>query len=69
LYDDVFLIPDKYISVLIAKIRYYAWQMKENYQQASIALGDFRSGIRKMREQLLEDQPNFMSDDRVRFAY
>jgi len=66
---DEFVIPDKFISTLIARARYYAWQIKENPQQASLAIEDYKKGIRRMREVLIEDQPDFISDDRIRFLY
>lgn len=68
-YDEEFLVPDSFVNVVIARARYYAWQLKENAQQAQLAIDDYKKGIRRMREILIEDQPDFISDDRIRFVY
>jgi hypothetical protein len=65
---DVLIFPDQYYSVLYARLRYYGWQFKEHPQQASMALQDYKLGIRRMKEQLIDSKPSVMSDDRVRFV-
>ncbi len=44
-YSDFLPIPDRYIPVVLARARYYAWQYKENYQQAGFAADDYRERI------------------------
>lgn len=64
-YSDYLPIPDRYIPVVLARARYYAWQYKENYQQAGFAADDYKKGLRQMREELVESPPDFFSDDRM----
>lgn len=67
-YDDELVLPDQYSTVLVARTRYYAWQRKENPQQASIALDEFNKGIASMRQQELAPAPDRITDDRIRFV-
>jgi len=66
--DDAFVIPDQYIPVLVARARYYAWQRKENPQQASLSLKDWEDGLRAMRQQEMQATPDYISDDRLVFV-
>lgn len=66
-HDDTVNIPDQYYGVLIARTRYYAWQRKENDQQAAIALSEYEDGIKGMKQQEINPSPDYMEDDRIRF--
>lgn len=66
-FDDETVLPSRYVPTLIAKARYYAWQFKENPQQASMALDDYKKGLRRMRE-AFAPLPDEITDDRVRFV-
>lgn len=66
-YDDTFILPDQYITVLKARSRYYAWQRKENPNQAAIAQQEYESGLRAMKQQEIENGPDRITDDRIRF--
>ena len=65
---DAFILPDQYIPVLVARARYYAWQHKEQPQQAALALEDYKKGLRGMREKEIEASPGFFVDDRIRLV-
>ena len=68
-HSDTFEFQEQYVPVLKSRVRYYAWQFKENPQQAALALQDWTTGIRRMREQLLEEQPaREFSDNRTRWV-
>lgn len=66
-YNDTFVFPDQYKNVLISRARYYAWQRKENEQQAAIALQEYEKGLRGMKQQELNEGPDAFTDDRIRF--
>lgn len=68
LWDDNVQLPDQYIPVLVARARYFAWQRKENPQQAALAMEDFKKGLRGMRETEIDGKPTSFTDDRVRFV-
>ena len=63
---DEFVIPDRWMNVLYAQARYYMWQFKESPQQAGFARQEFRLGIAKMRNTLIETASDVMKDDRIR---
>ena len=67
-HSDEIVFPDIYANVLLAKARYYIWQFKDNPQAAAFALEDYRKSYRQMRSNLIEPQPIFIKDDRVRFV-
>jgi len=67
-YADPVAIPDQFVSVLVSRARYYAWQRKENPQQAAIADNEYQKGLRAMREQTIDAAPKAFTDDRVRFV-
>lgn len=64
---DNIAIPDQYYGVLLARARYYAWQRKENPNQAQIALDEYLNGLRGMRQQEIERTPDRFTDSRVRY--
>lgn len=63
---DVIAIPDQYYGVLLARTRYYMWQRKENAAQASIALEEYKEGLRGMKQQEIAPAPDYLSDNRIR---
>lgn len=67
LFSDEIVIPDSWINVLYARARYYMWQFKESPQQAAFAQQEYEDGLRKMRRNLMEFHPDYISDDRVRY--
>lgn len=68
LYDDEIVLPDQYYPVLIARTRYYAWQRKENPNQAAIALDEYKTGLSSMRQQEQLQGPDKFTDNRVRWV-
>lgn len=67
-FDDTFPFQEQYIPTLKARVRYYAWQFKENPNQSQLSLRDWNDGIRRMREQLLEEKPaKEFTDSRTRY--
>jgi hypothetical protein len=60
--------PDVYITVLLARARYYIHQFKENPQAAAFALDDYKRGLKLMKLHLMEPTPGYFKDDRVRFV-
>jgi len=66
--DDEVVIPDQYVPVLKARSRYYAWQRKENNQQAAIAEQEYQDGLKNMRRQELQPAPDRMVDSRIRWV-
>jgi len=67
-YNDVISIPDQYYGVLVARTRYYAWQRKENPQQAALAQEEYKVLLDGMRNQEITPSPDYVSDSRVRFV-
>lgn len=64
-YNDVLELPDQYSSVLVSRARYYAWQRKENPQQAAIALQEYEAGLDGMVEQTTNSSPDYFRDTRI----
>ena len=67
-HGDAIVFPDVYITVLLARARYYIHQFKENPQAASFALEDYKRGLKLMKLHLMEPTPGYFKDDRVRFV-
>ena len=67
-YDSVVALPDQYKSVLLARSRYYAWQRKENANQAAIAAEEYKDLLKGMRQQETAPTPDRFTDNRVRFV-
>ena len=57
-YNDTLEIPDQYVTVLVSRARYYAWQRKENPNQAAIALQEYEQGLDGMVEQTINQAPD-----------
>jgi hypothetical protein len=66
-HDDAVNLPDQYKPVLVSRARYYAWQRKENPQQAGIALDEYKQGLRGMKQQEIAQAPDRFTDDRIRW--
>ena len=66
-HGDTITFPDQYASVIIARTRYYVHQFKENLQQAAFALDDYKTGMKRMKSNLINPQPKDITDDRIYF--
>ena len=67
-HNDELAFIDKFRPVLNCRARYYMWQFKENYQQASLAEKDYKQGLTAMRQELIGESTKRMKDDRIRFT-
>jgi len=67
-YDDEVKYPEQWTSVLMARARYYIWQFKENIQLSTLALDEYKKGIKLMKAYTGKPQPSVMMDDRIRFV-
>lgn len=67
-FDDTINLPDQFIHVLVSRARYYAWQRKEHAENSQIALGDYQKGLKGMRQQTIDQTPDSITDDRIRFV-
>jgi hypothetical protein len=68
LHSDEVRYPEQWTSVLSARARYYVWQFKENIQLATMALDEYKKGMKLMRAYTGRPQPSIMTDDRIRFV-
>jgi len=66
-HSDAMVLPDQYGPVITAKTRYYVHQFKEQLQQASFAMDDYKKGMRNMKNNLVNPDPKRMTDDRIYF--
>jgi len=64
-YGDAIVFPDVYSPVLIARARYYMHQFKDNNQASVFALEDYKQGLKRMRSNLMNPTPKFMSTDQI----
>jgi len=67
-YDDEVKYPEQWTAVLMARARYYIWQFKENIQLSTLALDEYKKGIKLMKAYTGRPQPSVMMDDRIRFV-
>jgi hypothetical protein len=67
-HSDEVKYPEQWTAVLSARTRYYVWQFKENIQLASLALDEYKKGIKLMKAYTGKPQPSVMTDDRIRFV-
>ena len=67
LYSDAVVFPDVYVPVIISKARYYIHQFNDNDQGAAFALEDYKRNLKNMRLHLMEPDPGYFKDDRIRF--
>ena len=66
-HGDTIVLPDQYSTIITAKTRYYVHQFKDNLQQASFAMDDYKKGMKYMKSNLINPQPKGMTDDRIYF--
>jgi len=52
----------------MARARYYIWQFKENIQLSTLALDEYKKGIKLMKAYTGKPQPSVMMDDRIKFV-
>ena len=67
LYTDELVFPDVYVPVLISKARYYIHQFNDNAQSAAFSLEDYKRNLKNMKLHLMEPDPGYFKDDRIRF--
>ena len=67
-HSDEIKYSEQWSSVLLSKARYYRLQCKENVELSSMALEEYKKGIRLMRAHTGKPQPSTMTDDRIRFV-
>lgn len=67
-FDDEIAIPDQFASVLVSRARYYAWQRKENPNQAALADDEYKKGLKAMRQQTIDSAPDSFTDSRIRYV-
>lgn len=67
-YNDEIVLPDQYYGVLVARARYYAWQRKENPNQAAIAAEEYKDLLKGMKQQETMPAPEAFTDNRMRFV-
>ena len=66
-HGDTIVLPDQYSPIILSRTRYYVHQFKENLQQASFAMEDYKKGMKYMKSNLINPQPKVMTDDRTYF--
>lgn len=53
-------IPEEFITVILARIKYYLWLFRENHEQANFSLGEYREGLANMKRILLSNREEKM---------
>jgi hypothetical protein len=53
-------IPEEFITVLVARIKYYLWLFRENHEQANFSLGEYREALTDMKRTLLSNKQERM---------
>lgn len=53
-------IPEEFITVILARIKYYLWLFRENHEQANFSLGEYREGLANMKRILLSNREEHM---------
>lgn len=66
-YNDTLVIPSQYNQVLVARVRYYVWQFKDQMNRSADALQDYKKGLQRMRE-ALNPSASYMKTDFIRHA-
>ncbi|MEO1945657.1 MAG: hypothetical protein ABGY11_15255 [Candidatus Thioglobus sp.] len=66
--DDEVKYPEQWTAVMMARARYYIWQFKENIQLSTLALDEYKKGIKLMKAYTGKPQPSTMMDDRIKFV-
>jgi hypothetical protein len=69
LHSDTFLFQDQFVeTVLIPRVQYYGWRYKREGDLAEASKSEFDKGLRRMREILIQRNPDdTMKDDRMRY--
>lgn len=65
-YDDEVVIPELFVPTLEARVRYYAWQFKDEQNRSQAALADFKKGMKRLRDTYNPSSAS-MTDDRLWF--
>ena len=60
-YDDVCVIPDRFIHVVIVVVMMYMMRFRSNEQSAAVHQNDFVEGIKMMRRVLVDDNLSLRS--------
>ncbi len=53
-------VPEEFITVLVARIKYYLWLFRENHEQANFSLGEYRESLTDMKRTLLSNKQERM---------
>jgi len=53
-------IPEEFITVIVARIKYYLWLFRENHEQANFSLGEYRESLTDMKRVLLSNKQERM---------
>ena len=61
-------IPARFHDVLVARAKYYVYQLRSDPQFTQFADKDYREGIKRMRIELI-NSPTVMHDTRINFGY
>ncbi len=61
-------IPARFHDVLVARAKYYIYQLRSDPQFTQFADKDYREGIKRMRIELI-NSPTVMHDTRINFGY
>ena len=58
--EEVVPIPEEFITVILARVKYYLWLFRENHEQANFSLGEYREGLTSMKRILLSNREEHM---------
>lgn len=58
-FDDIPLVPARYHDVIVARVKYFAHQLRGNSESAQLSLRDYENGVRRMRSELIQKK-NYM---------
>tara|TARA_R110002096_G_scaffold162983_3_gene330301 strand:+ start:2455 stop:3183 length:729 start_codon:yes stop_codon:yes gene_type:complete len=53
-------VPEEFITVFVARIKYYLWLFRENHEQANFSLGEYRESLADMKRTLLSNKQERM---------
>ncbi len=63
-HDDTIVMPSQYLPVLMARIRYYVHQFKDNVEASRAALTEYNRGLKRMRHDL-NPMDEYMTTDSI----
>lgn len=52
--NDALPFPDQFYTVLVSRVRYYAWMFRQNSDQAQMAFRDYDTGLKNMKQLLIK---------------